>query len=83
MMPIIALKHGFPPCITKWSQPTRIRGKDSFYPKSALQELSAPLLPIFEKISVMPLIGTIDTERAKLIIENLLIGVVKIGQKWF
>ncbi|EFR97565.1 modulator protein RsbR, partial [Listeria ivanovii FSL F6-596] len=45
--------------------------------KSALQELSAPLLPIFEKISVMPLIGTIDTERAKLIIENLLIGVVK------
>ncbi len=45
--------------------------------KVALQELSAPLLPIFEKISVMPLIGTIDTERAKLIMENLLNGVVK------
>ncbi|WP_099223427.1 RsbT co-antagonist protein RsbRA [Listeria costaricensis] len=45
--------------------------------KMALQELSAPLLPIFDKISVMPLIGTIDTERAKLIMENLLIGVVK------
>ncbi|WP_163652211.1 STAS domain-containing protein [Listeria sp. PSOL-1] len=45
--------------------------------KTALQELSAPLLPIFDKISVMPLIGTIDTERAKLIIENLLMGVVK------
>lgn len=44
--------------------------------KIALQELSAPLIPVFEKISVMPLIGTIDTERAKLIMENLLDGVV-------
>jgi rsbT co-antagonist protein RsbR len=45
--------------------------------KIALQELSAPLIPIFEGISVMPLIGTIDTERAKQIMENLLHGVVK------
>ncbi|KMY52806.1 RsbR protein [Bacillus sp. FJAT-27231] len=45
--------------------------------KIALQELSAPLIPVFEKISVMPLVGTIDTERAKLIMENLLDGVVK------
>lgn len=43
----------------------------------ALRELSAPLIPVFEKISVMPLIGTIDTERAKLIMENLLQGVIK------
>ncbi|EUJ30765.1 regulator of sigma-B activity [Listeria floridensis FSL S10-1187] len=45
--------------------------------KLALQELSAPLLPIFDNISVMPLIGTIDTERAQQIMENLLMGVVK------
>lgn len=45
--------------------------------KVALQELSAPLIPVFEKISVMPLVGTIDTERAKLIMENLLSGVVR------
>lgn len=43
----------------------------------ALKELSAPLIPVFEKISVMPLIGTIDTERAKLIMENLLNGVIE------
>jgi rsbT co-antagonist protein RsbR len=43
----------------------------------ALQELSASLIPVFEKISVMPLVGTIDTERAKLIMENLLEGVVR------
>lgn len=43
----------------------------------ALRELSAPLIPVFDKISVMPLIGTIDTERAKLIMENLLQGVIK------
>ncbi|MBM7705023.1 STAS domain-containing protein [Metabacillus iocasae] len=43
----------------------------------ALQELSAPLIPVFDKITVMPLVGTIDTERAKQIMENLLQGVVK------
>lgn len=45
--------------------------------KMALQELSAPLIPVFENITVMPLVGTIDTERAKRIMENLLQGVVK------
>ncbi|MBM7644675.1 rsbT co-antagonist protein RsbR [Scopulibacillus daqui] len=45
--------------------------------KNALMELSAPLIPVMEKISVMPLIGTIDTERAKLIMENLLEGVIE------
>ncbi|MFY4776728.1 STAS domain-containing protein [Metabacillus sp. RGM 3146] len=45
--------------------------------KMALQELSAPLIPVFDNITVMPLVGTIDTERAKRIMENLLHGVVK------
>jgi rsbT co-antagonist protein RsbR len=45
--------------------------------KIALQELSAPLIPVFENITIMPLIGTIDTDRAKTIMENLLQGVVK------
>ncbi|HET7522489.1 MAG TPA: STAS domain-containing protein [Bacillales bacterium] len=44
--------------------------------RHALKELSAPLIPVFEGISVMPLVGTIDTERAKLIMENLLEGVI-------
>ncbi|MGJ9382730.1 RsbT co-antagonist protein RsbRA [Salipaludibacillus sp. CF4.18] len=48
-----------------------------FLQKMALKELSAPLIPVFENISVMPLIGTIDTERAKLIMENLLEGVIE------
>lgn len=43
----------------------------------ALQELSAPLIPVMENITIMPLIGTIDTERAKLIMENLLEGVMR------
>ncbi|MFT0803005.1 RsbT co-antagonist protein RsbRA [Bacillus swezeyi] len=45
--------------------------------KVALQELSAPLIPVFDNITVMPLVGTIDTERAKKIMENLLSGVAK------
>ncbi|MBU5468551.1 RsbT co-antagonist protein RsbRA [Virgibacillus sp. MSJ-26] len=43
----------------------------------ALQELSAPLIPVMENITIMPLVGTIDTDRAKLIMENLLDGVIK------
>ncbi|TQS76414.1 STAS domain-containing protein [Ornithinibacillus gellani] len=43
----------------------------------ALQELSAPLMPVMDNITIMPLIGTIDTERAKLIMENLLEGVIR------
>ncbi len=43
----------------------------------ALQELSAPLIPVMDNITIMPLIGTIDTERAKFIMENLLDGVIK------
>lgn len=43
----------------------------------ALQELSAPLIPVMDNITIMPLIGTVDTERAKLIMENLLDGVIK------
>ena len=52
-------------------------GKYSYVAKVALQELSAPLIPVFDKITVMPLVGTIDTDRAKKIMENLLQGVVK------
>ncbi|MBU5595729.1 RsbT co-antagonist protein RsbRA [Amphibacillus sp. MSJ-3] len=43
----------------------------------ALQELSAPLIPVMSNITIMPLIGTIDTDRAKQIMENLLEGVIK------
>jgi len=45
--------------------------------KIALQELSAPLIPVFDNITILPLVGTIDTERAKRIMENLLHGVAK------
>lgn len=43
----------------------------------ALKELSAPLIPVFDKIVVMPLIGTIDTKRASQIMENLLEGIIE------
>ncbi|QTD39573.1 RsbT co-antagonist protein RsbRA [Sporosarcina sp. Te-1] len=71
--------------ITRWISPLRESIIDAYstewertvsLQKIALQELSASLIPVFDKISVMPLVGTIDTERAKLIMENLLEGVV-------
>ena len=45
--------------------------------RSRYRSSLAPLIPVFENITVMPLVGTIDTERAKKIMENLLSGVVK------
>lgn len=43
--------------------------------KIALKELSTPIIPVLEKISILPLVGTIDAVRAKLIIENVLEGI--------
>ena len=42
--------------------------------KSRLDELSTPLIPITEKIVVMPLIGTMDRERAQQVMETALQG---------
>jgi sigma-B regulation protein RsbU (phosphoserine phosphatase) len=43
--------------------------------KRALQELSAPIIPVMEGIIVMPLIGSIDTMRARDITRGLLAGI--------
>jgi len=43
--------------------------------RAALRELSAPLLPISAHTVIMPLIGTIDSQRAQQIMETLLHGV--------
>jgi rsbT co-antagonist protein RsbR len=49
--------------------------------RSAMMELSAPLIPLLENISVMPIVGAIDTERAELIMQNLLYGAIKNESK--
>jgi rsbT co-antagonist protein RsbR len=43
--------------------------------RHALQELSTPIIPVLERIIVMPLIGSIDTLRAKDITRALLAGI--------
>jgi anti-anti-sigma regulatory factor len=43
--------------------------------KRAIQELSAPVIPVMERILVMPLIGSIDTMRARDITRSLLAGI--------
>ncbi len=43
--------------------------------QSALRELSTPLIPISDEVMVMPLIGSIDSQRAHQIVEALLQGV--------
>lgn len=40
-----------------------------------LAELSTPLIPIRDDIVVMPLIGTLDPERAEQVLETLLAGI--------
>jgi PAS domain S-box-containing protein len=43
--------------------------------EAALRELSTPLIPLTDDLVAMPLIGTIDSNRAQLVIETLLAGV--------
>lgn len=43
--------------------------------KEELYRLKTPLIPITSRIMVMPLIGTINAERAQLIMESALYGV--------
>lgn len=47
--------------------------------QAIVRELSTPLIPLTDEIVVMPLIGTIDTQRSQQIMEVLLEGVAQLG----
>jgi PAS domain S-box-containing protein len=49
--------------------------------RHALQELSTPIIPVLDRIIVMPLIGSIDTLRAKDITRALLAGISQYRAK--
>jgi rsbT co-antagonist protein RsbR len=43
--------------------------------REAIRELSTPVLPIRDRLLILPIIGTIDTYRARQLTENLLAGI--------
>jgi anti-anti-sigma regulatory factor len=45
--------------------------------RDTLRELSTPLIPITNEVMIMPLIGTIDSGRAQMVMESLLDGVAR------
>jgi anti-anti-sigma regulatory factor len=45
--------------------------------QSAIQELSTPIIPVMEQIIVMPLVGSIDSLRARDITRALMAGIQK------
>ncbi|MFP4438387.1 MAG: PAS domain-containing protein [Chloroflexaceae bacterium] len=45
--------------------------------RDALRELSTPLLPIMPGVLIMPLVGTMDSQRAQMVMEFLLNGVAQ------
>jgi PAS domain S-box-containing protein len=50
--------------------------------EAALQELSTPIIPIWEDVLVMTLIGSIDTARAQQMIQTLLNAIEERGVKY-
>ncbi|MBF0708017.1 STAS domain-containing protein [Alkalihalobacillus hwajinpoensis] len=51
--------------------------------RKEILELSAPVVPIMDGVAVLPLIGTIDTYRAKLIMEESLHHSVNLNLNYF
>jgi rsbT co-antagonist protein RsbR len=51
--------------------------------KEALFELSVPVIPISDEIAVLPLVGDIDTSRAKLMLEKALEKSAKLKVNYF
>jgi rsbT co-antagonist protein RsbR len=43
--------------------------------RRALAELSTPVIQVYENVLVLPLVGAIDTERARRVMEELLLGI--------
>lgn len=43
--------------------------------QSAIRELSTPLIPLTKHVVLMPLIGSVDSSRAQLVMETLLEGI--------
>jgi rsbT co-antagonist protein RsbR len=60
-----------------WQDVTDKRRSEELIRKqaTALTELSTPLIPISDQVLVMPLIGTMDSQRAKQVLDTLLQGV--------
>lgn len=46
---------------------------------SLLEELSAPVIEVWDKILLLPLVGTLDSQRASRVLENLLETIVRDG----
>lgn len=43
--------------------------------QDALRELSTPVLPVRERLLILPIIGVLDSERARQLTEQLLLGI--------
>ncbi|TCW31778.1 rsbT co-antagonist protein RsbR [Gulbenkiania mobilis] len=54
------------------------RGRESIIQKQQqeLLDLSTPVVKLYEQILALPLIGTLDSERTQVVMENLLDGII-------
>jgi rsbT co-antagonist protein RsbR len=63
------------------SEQVRIQQELIAFQAAALAERSTPLIPISDEIMVLPLIGSLDTERGNQILDSLLSGVSQTGTR--
>lgn len=68
--------------IREQEQELRAKAETIARQAAAIQQLSTPMLEIWDEVLVLPLIGIIDTQRSAAIMSNLLDTVVAKRSKW-
>ncbi len=51
--------------------------------QEAIRELSTPVLPVRERLLILPIIGVIDPQRARQLTEQLLKGIAATAPRWW
>jgi PAS domain S-box-containing protein len=72
---IISMHHDLTEQVAQEQERTHLQQQIIEAQRAAIRELSTPLIPLSDSVVMLPLVGTIDSDRAQLVMETLLEGI--------